>query len=248
MNLSRTHMTSAFFAFSLLTTPCAQSSHLPEELGPAEIERYMKFFEAQQNVYSSFSAPSTLTPPNALPPQDHHDIHSSAMSFGPSAPALPAAPSQPLCLAPHLEEYPPLHMSRVLSSTEQQELQRAIQTEDEEAIKRLLGASELTPWEVYAQTHPDFAKALEEPFFVRLLAGIWQEHINPTPLKEGFIRKERAPEQVMEDAFKAFVTLLKIPEFQKTFKEEAAKETPAAASLWSYMVGTLAGLLPEAHA
>lgn len=244
MHLSRTHMTSAFFAFTLLATPCAQSSHL-DDLRPEEIERYMKFLEAQQNVYSSFSAPSAPVLPNSELPQGGDNIPSSAMPFGPSAPALPAAPSVPPRLAPHLEEYPPLHMSRVLSSTEQQELQRAIQTEDEEAIKRLLGASDLTPWERYAQTHPDFAKALKEPFFARMLAGVWQEHTNPTPLPSGQTRIVRSEEQVLEGAFAAFGILLNMKEFQDVFSGHIQEQTSATASLWAYMRDTIEGFLPN---
>ncbi|MBA4118046.1 MAG: hypothetical protein C0514_04020 [Candidatus Puniceispirillum sp.] len=190
---------------SLLATPMVSASSPQNrgfhDLSDEELARFWPFIRAQQEALTSFSGPST----SDLPVHDH-SLSSQSSSSCATAPSAPEAE----------KEYEPLHMSRVLTQEEIALLESAFDRHDEATTASLLGACDLTPWEKYATSNPAFERALQNPYFQRFLAGIWEEHIHPRPAPEGRARVVRTDEQVMQDAFEGYLALVSTKEFQDT--------------------------------
>ncbi|MCA0370710.1 MAG: hypothetical protein LCH26_06375 [Proteobacteria bacterium] len=204
----RTYFTSlalSFLTFSLLAAPMASASSPQSrgfhDLSDDELARIWPFIREQQEALASFSGPSRAD----LPVYDHTTSHQPSIS----STTAPSAPEEE-------KEYTPLHMSRVLTPEEIALLESAFDRNDEATTASLLGACDLTPWEKYAQINPAFERELQNPFFLKFLAGIWEEHTNPRPAPEGRARLVRTDEEVMQGAFEGYLALVNTKEFQDT--------------------------------
>ena len=192
----------SFLTFSLLAAlPASASSQSRgfHDLSPEEIDRIWDIVHAQQNAFASFSGPSRAD----LPVYDHTLANQPSIS----STMLPSAPEEE-------KSYEPLHMSRVLTQEEIALLESAFDRNDEESAASLLGTCDLTPWEKYAAINPAFAQALQEPYFLKFLSGVWHENMHPRPAPEGRARVVRTDEQVMQDALKGYLALVSTKEFQ----------------------------------
>lgn len=194
-----------FLTFSLLAAlPASASSPQSRgfhDLSDDELARIWPFIREQQEALASFSGPLTLD----LPVHDHSLTNQPSNSCA----TAPSAPEEE-------KNYEPLHMSRVLTPEEIALLESAFDRNDEESAASLLGACDLTPWEKYATSNPAFARELQNPFFLKFLSGIWEEHMHPRPAPEGRARVVRTDEQVMQDAFEGYLALVSTKEFQDT--------------------------------